>query len=359
MNRVFTVSLVLALVALMASCSFAAVIDLDPSNFDDYVGKDKPALVEFFAPWCGHCKSLAPEYEALGETFGKVDSVVIAKVDADKHRELGGKFGVSGFPTIKWFPAGSTNGEAYTGGRTADDMTEFINEKAGTNVRVKKPATAVTVLTPKNFKDIALDPTKDVLVEFYAPWCGHCKRLAPDYEKVAATFQHEPHVVVASVDADKHKDLGQKYEVSGYPTIKWFPKGNKDGEAYNGGRTPEDFVQFLNENTGTQRVLGGGLNKKAGRFEKFDTLAKQFMEAPDKRDFVMSELEKAIAKEKGIIKDHAKFYTLAMKRILEKGESFIQNEQARLRRLVESTSVKPKNRDLFTVRMNILDAFES
>ena len=57
--------------------------------------------------WCGHCKNLAPEWEKLGSTFKKSDGVLIAKVDADAHRDVGTKFGVQGFPTIKWFPAGS------------------------------------------------------------------------------------------------------------------------------------------------------------------------------------------------------------------------------------------------------------
>lgn len=64
---------------------------------------------------------------------------------------------------------------------------DFLNQKAGTNARIKEAPTAVTVLTDDNFDSIVKDSTKNVLVEFYAPWCGHCKSLAPIYEKLAAT----------------------------------------------------------------------------------------------------------------------------------------------------------------------------
>lgn len=60
---------------------------------------------------CGHCKRLAPAYEEVGEAFDGVDSVIIAKVDADADRTLGGRFGVRGFPTLKFFPKGSTTPE--------------------------------------------------------------------------------------------------------------------------------------------------------------------------------------------------------------------------------------------------------
>jgi protein disulfide-isomerase A6 len=67
----------------------------------------------------------------------------------------------------------------YEGGRSADDIIGWINNKAGTNARVKKAPSNVVELNSSNFDKIVLDPTKDVLVEFFAPWCGHCKRLAP------------------------------------------------------------------------------------------------------------------------------------------------------------------------------------
>jgi protein disulfide-isomerase-like protein len=78
-----------------------------PSTFNKVIDGSKAALIEFYAPWCGHCKRLTPEYKKLGEAIAtnpKLNSrVVIAKVDADQHRELGERFQVQGFPTSKSF----------------------------------------------------------------------------------------------------------------------------------------------------------------------------------------------------------------------------------------------------------------
>jgi protein disulfide-isomerase-like protein len=342
-------------VAAIASEGPSDVLDLTPDNFDEHVGGDQPALVEFFAPWCGHCKSLAPEYEILGTTFAKLP-VKIAKVDADKHKSLGSKFGVSGFPTIKWFPAGSTEPEDYSGGRTAPDMTDFVNRKAGTNAKLKTAPSAVVVLTDANFESIVKDAKKDVLVEFYAPWCGHCKRLAPDYDKVGTTFDGEDGVVIAKMDADSHKEQPGKYGVTGYPTLKWFPKNNKDGEAYNGGRTVKDFVDFINEKSGTERIAGGGFLPEAGRIADLDEAAARFKSSPSDRSSILKEVEgKKFADHKNA--EFAKFYGIAMKRIIEKGDSFANEEIARLQRLAEGGSVSAKNLAQFNKRINILKQF--
>lgn len=67
---------------------------------------------------------------------------------------------------------------------------------------------------------------------------------------------------MANIDADdkRHKDIAMKYEVSSFPTIKFFSKDNKEPEDYEGGRSEADFVTFLNEKCGTQRAVGGGLS---------------------------------------------------------------------------------------------------
>lgn len=95
--------------------------------------------------------------------------------------------------------------------------------------------------------------------------CGHCKSLAPIYEKVAQAFQLEKDCVVANLDATTAEDVAGKYGVQGYPTIKFF---KPDGEVveYQGGRGLDDFVKYLNKQCGTHRKADGSLNEDVSFF---------------------------------------------------------------------------------------------
>eukprot|EP01138_Halocafeteria_seosinensis_P006675 gb/GECG01006823.1/.p1 GENE.gb/GECG01006823.1/~~gb/GECG01006823.1/.p1 ORF type:complete len:367 (+),score=70.44 gb/GECG01006823.1/:1-1101(+) len=349
-----------ALASFMASTVDAkGVFDLTPDNFDDIVDGSKPALVEFYAPWCGHCKNLAPEYEKLGETFdSKRDGVVIARVDADAHSDLGSKYGVQGFPTLKWFPKGSTDPEDYDGGRTAKDIAEFINDKTGLKKKVKEPSDAVVDLTSTNFEQNVLDPSKAALVEFFAPWCGHCKKLKPIYQQLAEVFEGDEDVVIGAVDATKQDDLKSQYGISGFPSIKFFPKGDdKTAQDYTGGRTLADLVEYVNEQTGAKRNQDGSLKPEAGRLDSFDKLIDEFLSASDqqsvisKADNLVKEVEEENLRE-------AKYYVKAMQKVAEKGISFIDDEIKRLQRMLEGDGVNVAKQKYMMIRQNILNAFK-
>ena len=346
-----------AFVLLFLSASADDVVVLSEDNFEKEVGQDRGALVEFYAPWCGHCKKLAPEYEKLGSSFKKAKSVLIGKVDCDEHKSLCSKYGVSGYPTIQWFPKGSLEPKKYEGPRTADSLAEFVNTEGGTNVKIATAPSNVVVLTSENFNEVVLDETKDVLVEFYAPWCGHCKSLAPTYEKVATAFKLEEDVVIANLDADKYRDLAEKYDVSGFPTLKFFPKGNKAGEDYGGGRDLDDFVAFINEKSGASRDGKGQLTSQAGIVESLDVLVKEFVAASDEeKKFVFTRMEEEVEKLKGSASRHGKIYLKAAKNYLEKGSDYAKNEIQRLQRILDK-SISPAKADELTLKKNILSTY--
>jgi protein disulfide-isomerase-like protein len=336
---------------------------LTPDNFDTIVGKDAGVFVEFFAPWCGHCKSLAPEYEMAAQALAKLktDRAIIASVDADAHRSLGTRFGVTGFPTLKWFPAGSLEAEAYGGGRSAEDIINFVNHRARVHATIARQVSHTTELTADTFEDVVMDPSKDVLVEFYAPWCGHCKKLAPDYEKAAESMAGEHGVVVAALDGDKYKELAQRYKVTGFPSLKFFPKLNKAGEPYEGGRTPQDFVNFFNKKSGTERLVGGGFMDSAGRVEALDQMAAEFLRAEDAKEQGRI-LQKAHEFVNEFDRTHrngqyAKFYPMIMQHLKDGRKDFPEQEAARLLRMTQAGRITPKTKASMHKRINICKVF--
>jgi len=338
----------------------SSVLDLIPSNFDKVVFEsNKPALVEFFAPWCGHCKNLAPVYEELAAKFASAgDKVSIAKVDADEHKSLGKRFGVQGFPTLKWFDGkkGSTP-EDYSGGRDLDSLSKFISEKTGIKAKAAKAAPShVEMLTDATFKT-EIGGDKDVLVAFTAPWCGHCKTLAPVWEKVAADFASEPTVLIAKVDAEAEnsKATAQAQDVSSYPTLKFFPKGSTTPEPYSGARSEEALVDFVNSKAGTHRLVGGGLDTKAGTIDAIDAILAKYVTAGGISDVQKATSEiKAAAKD---LKDKSVDYYLRALAKLGANPEYATKEQTRLAGLLKKGGLAQEKIDDLTTRSNILRSF--
>jgi protein disulfide-isomerase A6 len=127
-----------------------------------------PVAVEFFAPWCGHCKALAPEWaRAADEMSGEVKFVAI---DADAHRELGSDYGVKGFPTIKFFPAGKkspSDAQDYNGPRTASEIVS--NMRAMVEASGGSSGTASQLTSAAEFADNCVGEKNRICVIGFLP----------------------------------------------------------------------------------------------------------------------------------------------------------------------------------------------
>eukprot|EP00096_Caligus_rogercresseyi_P001530 TRINITY_DN124_c0_g1_i1.p1 TRINITY_DN124_c0_g1~~TRINITY_DN124_c0_g1_i1.p1 ORF type:complete len:492 (-),score=225.60 TRINITY_DN124_c0_g1_i1:564-2039(-) len=479
----------LAVVCLSSAVVFAedeitkdeGVLVLTTKNFDSALEKNEYVLVEFYAPWCGHCKSLAPEYaKAAGVLAEKESPIKLGKVDATEEGDLAEKFGVRGYPTLKFFRDGKPI--EYNGGRTADTIISWLEKKTGPPAATLKTVEElkeavkdlkvavvglfkdvesdaakaylesalsmddetffisseealfkehdisgdsaiillkkfdggrndltedftvesisafissnalplviefnhesaqkifsgeiknhilffmsgksaefdptvkmlgnvakehkgkmlfvtidtdeedhkrileffgvkeeelptmrlikleedmskfrpdveeltesniksfiksffdgtlkqhllteeipedwdkeeVKVLVGKNFEEVALNKDKNVLVEFYAPWCGHCKQLVPIWDELGNKFADKEDIVIAKMDstANELEDI----KISGFPTIKLFKKGDNEVVNYNGERTLEGFAKFLESDgvEGAEAKSAGG-----------------------------------------------------------------------------------------------------
>lgn len=121
----------------LASSAAADVLVLSSANFSQHIKDNKQTLVEFYAPWCGHCKKLEPEYEKAALM---VKNVPFAKVDATEEKDLAAKYNVKGFPTMMWFE--DAKEYSYDGGRTTDTIVDWVVSMTG-------PAITETMTPPE------------------------------------------------------------------------------------------------------------------------------------------------------------------------------------------------------------------
>jgi len=215
-------------------------------------------------------------------------------------------------------------------------------------------ASSVVQLTKENF-DTIVNGKKHVFVKFFAPWCGHCKAMAPAWEQLAETFKAEPDVVIADVDATVERELGDNFKVQGYPTLKYFKKGSVNEQEFEGGRAIDPMVDYVNKMAGTFRKKGGELMEEAGRIEKLDAFVSEFgaCGSLDCKKAVVKNVESALSSLKESEKKLGAFY----KKTLEKAaadEKSLTKEQERLTRLKDGGNVGGDQKTFVFQRINII-----
>jgi len=141
---------------------------------------------------------------------------------------------------------------------------------------------SVLVLSDDNF-DTALSLHESILVEFYAPWCGHCKNLAPEWSKAADTLKDSSPIKLAKVDVTENDDLGKKYDIKGFPTIKFFKKGTPSD--YQGGRTAAEIVTWVNKKSGPPAVVVNSEEELTKLQEKYEVFALGVFDSADSANF--------------------------------------------------------------------------
>jgi len=215
--------------------------------------KNKPTLIMFYAPWCGHCKRFKPAFsEVASDVKGKW---VLAGYDADSNQDahkVRERFNVTGFPRTLYFDKGKYKFE-YQAGHSKDDLSGFLEDPQPP--KPKEPEVAwsdaendVYHLTDETF-DSFMAENKKVLLFFYAPWCGHCKSLKPEWDKAATQLKEEEHEgKLAAMDATKYPSTASNFKITGYPTLLYFEDGEMKyvvGGAMK--RNMDGIIEYIND----------------------------------------------------------------------------------------------------------------
>ncbi|KAF2177419.1 protein disulfide isomerase [Zopfia rhizophila CBS 207.26] len=300
--------------------SVPLVGEVGPETYSGYMAAGIP-LAYIFAETPEEREELAKELKPLAQKHKGV--INFATIDAKAFGQHAGNLNleVGKFPAFAIQKTDKNQKFPYDQDKkiTEKDIGKFVDDFVAGNVEPsiksepipEKQEGPVTVVVAKNYDELVINNEKDVLLEFYAPWCGHCKALAPKYEELAQLYQSDELsklVTVAKVDATAN-DVPD--EIQGFPTIKLFPAGKKDSPIdYSGSRTIEDLAQFIKEN-GSHKVEAAPAEKPELRDEKEDeelphqapAASKVSDKADEATESVKSAASEATESAKGVTKD--------------------------------------------------------
>ncbi|KAJ6595666.1 protein disulfide isomerase [Mycena vulgaris] len=220
---------------------------LTPDNFKSTIAKGV-WFVEHFSPYCGHCRAFAPTWERLVEQSENSAGVQLAQVDCSVNGDLCDANGIKGYPQMNLYRDGEFV-EKYKGNRDFDLLTDYLakNAQKPKALSPSPPATIplnpkgeVSVLNPDNFHTTL--EHGPAFIKFYAPWCGHCKKLAPVWKQLAKIMQGK--VTIAEVNCEDHEKFCKTQDVGGFPTLIYYPPGAPKSE-YTSGRKLEQLKSFV------------------------------------------------------------------------------------------------------------------
>jgi protein disulfide-isomerase A1 len=248
-----------AFVSFVTSKTVPLIMKFDEKCAQTIFGKATPGLFLYYDKSASNAAALeAVINEVATQVKGRIQ-VVSTGITQGLETRLAEYIGITqgDLPSVR---IADTRGElkkfTMSGEINTENVLAFVSswEKGGLTSSLKSeeiPAVQegpVFVLVGKQFDEIVMDPTKDVLVEFYAPWCGHCKKIAPIYDEVATKLAHNKNLVIAKMDSTLNET--DKISVQGFPTIKFWPAGNKSAPIdFEGDRTVEGFIAFLTKNS--------------------------------------------------------------------------------------------------------------
>ena len=239
--------------------------ELNRDSASLYTELPKPLLILFRDPKEKDSSVMDAVKDVAGQmrSSGELAFVWVNSVDLKSFME---HVGIKEAPGVAIYQFDSDTKYAYDGESppNAKSIKEWVDKFVKGEVRPtiksepvpEKNDGPVKVVVGDSWQSIVEDESKDVLIEQYAPWCGHCKKLEPVLEEVAKELAGVDTVVIAKMDATAN-DAPMDYKPKGFPTMHFFPAGKTEGIPYESGRSKEDFIKFIKEHATHKAGLEG------------------------------------------------------------------------------------------------------
>ncbi|KAI5923955.1 thioredoxin-domain-containing protein [Camillea tinctor] len=218
------------------------VLQVTAKNYDQLIAKSNhTSIVEFYAPWCGHCQNLKPAYEKAAKNLDGLAKVAAVNCDDDENKPLCGAMGVQGFPTLKTVrPQSTKNGkrgsgkpvvEDYQGPRTAKAIVDAVVDKINNHVRRVGDKDIDAFLADRN------ETAKALLFTEKGTTSALLRSLAIDFLDVISFAQVR----------NKESKANDMFGIETYPTLVLLPGGDKEGLVYEGEMKKDAMVKFLSQ----------------------------------------------------------------------------------------------------------------
>ncbi|KAF4950546.1 hypothetical protein FSARC_13157 [Fusarium sarcochroum] len=235
------------------------VVQVNARNWEQLVAKSNyTSIVEFYAPWCGHCQNLKPAYEKAAKNLDGLAQVVAIDCDAESNKAFCGNMGVQGFPTLKIVRPGKNSGnpviEDYQGQRSAGAIQEAVMSKINNHV------TRVGDKELDSF--LEGDKPKAILFTQKGTTSALIRSIAIDFLDVISVAQIR----------DKETAAVKKFGIEKFPALVLIPGEGKDPITYNGELVKKDMVKFLTQAGQPNPIHGTGKTTKAKKNKSSETV---------------------------------------------------------------------------------------
>lgn len=331
--------------SLFAGVSLSADIlykSLNPYNFDHEALGPIPTVVRYFSSHRAVSLALDEQWDFFSMMFDGVEGVKVAAVNCGKFHSFCYKMGVSMTPQVRLY--NQTGVSIYDGGMSHESLARWTTGLTG--ARGKELPFALKKPNGRVFKEL-INKTHCVFAMFYNPSQKADNGFLEAMRKVADAFRYDDRVEICAIDVDLYKFFNWDYDLTFMPDCRLWCKDETDPIKYEGHKTADDLIDFINDYCGTMRGLNGRLHAEAGVIDEVSQIVEDFI-TKGRRPQYISDMEQV---------DGTKYYVTVMKEVIGKGDSFITEERERLNKLLDSGSLSPDKLDEFQIRVNILSVF--